>query len=319
MNDESGPRIVVRNVTMNPVKVSRWVVPPGQEIKDVPMSFGEAFLRRGCEIINPDGSITTPTGTTRDDHGALFAFSAVDTSIEYSDGISVVIPTYNRANTVVAAIESVLTQRYPDLEIVVVDDGSRDLTPSNIMALRDKAVAMQCLLTYVMTSRNMGISEARNLGVMVAKHDNIVLLDSDDKMAMGTLSRIAQSFSDKSIDVIYGGYIDGDGNKHSAPDWEPGRLANSGCYMLGVRAFRKRVWEMVGGFDETISTAEDLDILIRMEDIGAKFANIKSPLCIIGDMGDRITKHGSDEVNADACEVRGRSSIRRRPAWIPCA
>ena len=87
--------------------------------------------------------------------------------------ISVIIPTYNRAEKVVRAISSVLNQTFSDFEVIVIDDGSVDHT--------DKAVArLKGPIKYLAHSANLGVSAARNTGI---KHSNapfIAFLDSDD-------------------------------------------------------------------------------------------------------------------------------------------
>src|SRR5689334_13044424 len=87
--------------------------------------------------------------------------------------VSVVIPTYNRAHTVVDAVVSVLSQTYEDLELVVVDDGSTDDTAERIAAVRDPR------LSYVRAG-HAGVSAARNLGVKHTHGELVAFLDSDD-------------------------------------------------------------------------------------------------------------------------------------------
>jgi glycosyltransferase involved in cell wall biosynthesis len=86
----------------------------------------------------------------------------------------VVIPTYNRAGTVVQAVRSVLAQRYEDLELIVVDDGSTDDTARRLAAIPDER------LRYV-SGRHAGVSAARNLGVRHATGRSSRSLDSDDR------------------------------------------------------------------------------------------------------------------------------------------
>jgi glycosyltransferase involved in cell wall biosynthesis len=314
----SSEKLHVTNTNSHPVKVSKWRIPPGKTISGIPMSFKETFLKQGCEIRDSDGRLVdAPSQTSSPIVGshALFSFEDVDTALEYSDGISVVIPTYNRSRPIAHAIKSVITQKHPNCEVVVVDDGSGDVTPQVVMDLRQTARNNQVLLTYILTSDNLGIAEARNIGTAISKHDNIVTLDSDDVMHPRSLSYISEAFADKTIDVVYGNHNTEVGDTYNAPDFSKGRLASSGCYILGVRGFRKRLWEIVGGFDETMASSEDLDILIRFEDIGANFHKIDEVLCTIGDYGDRTTQVQSKEVNQDAGEARGRATYRRRAAW----
>lgn len=94
--------------------------------------------------------------------------------------ISVVIPTYNRAATVGAAIRSVLAQDSPPDEIIVVDDGSTDRTEEVLAEFGD---ALQ-----VLRKPNGGVSSARNAGVRLARSEWIAFLDSDDVWMHGKLA-----------------------------------------------------------------------------------------------------------------------------------
>lgn len=86
--------------------------------------------------------------------------------------VSVIIPTYNRATLVVAAIDSVLQQTYRDTEIIVVDDGSTDDTEARLAAYGSRIVYLK--------QANGGIDAARNRGLDAATGEYVALLDSDD-------------------------------------------------------------------------------------------------------------------------------------------
>lgn len=86
--------------------------------------------------------------------------------------VSVIIPTYNRANYIAAAIESVFAQTLRDIEVVVVDDGSTDDTTERLAPFRGR-------LNYVRTG-NQGSARARNEGMRRASGEYIAFLDSDD-------------------------------------------------------------------------------------------------------------------------------------------
>ena len=92
-----------------------------------------------------------------------------------TDLVSVVIPTYNRAHSLGAAIDSALAQTHANLDIVVVDDGSSDDT-GELVARRYGA---EPRLTYL-RQQNAGVSAARNAGLRVARGSYVALLDSDD-------------------------------------------------------------------------------------------------------------------------------------------
>src|SRR5262245_24730960 len=86
--------------------------------------------------------------------------------------VSVVIPTFNRAHLITGAIESVLAQTLPPLEIIVVDDGSTDDTPERLAPYLDRIVFLG--------QENRGVSAARNAGIQAARGNLIAFLDSDD-------------------------------------------------------------------------------------------------------------------------------------------
>ncbi|MBV2127136.1 MAG: glycosyltransferase family 2 protein [Candidatus Thiodiazotropha sp. (ex Ctena orbiculata)] len=102
--------------------------------------------------------------------------------------VSVIIPTYNRAHTLPRAIDSVLSQTRPPLEIIVVDDGSDDDT-ARLMTDRYS----QCDYQY---QSNQGFSSARNLGIKKARGEWIALLDSDDRWLPDKLQLQLESLTD---------------------------------------------------------------------------------------------------------------------------
>src|ERR1700753_1936926 len=96
--------------------------------------------------------------------------------------VSVVIPTYNRAGLIATAIESVFAQTYPNLEIIVVDDGSVDGTADVFRDLDQASSSSWGKVPRIryLYQKNMGQSCARNTGIAAAQGDWIAFLDSDD-------------------------------------------------------------------------------------------------------------------------------------------
>ena len=101
-------------------------------------------------------------------------------------GVTVIIPTYNRAGSIGAAIESVLGQSYGDYEIIVVDDGSTDDTPDRVGRYRS-------VIRYLRKS-NGGAASARNEGLRHARGRYIAWLDSDDEWLPFKLELQMQAF-----------------------------------------------------------------------------------------------------------------------------
>jgi glycosyltransferase involved in cell wall biosynthesis len=94
------------------------------------------------------------------------------TEIPLEPLVSVVIPSYNRAHVLAETLESVLTQSYPHLEIIVVDDGSTDDTAEVVRPYLDR-------ITYL-PQQNQGLAAARNTGLLRSRGEYVAWLDSDD-------------------------------------------------------------------------------------------------------------------------------------------
>jgi len=103
--------------------------------------------------------------------------------------ISVVIPTFNRSRLLNKAIKSVLHQTYVDLELIVVDDGSEDLTKDLIESISDSRLKL-------IVQENHGVSHARNRGIEASEGEWICFLDSDDSWLPNKLERQIETLQD---------------------------------------------------------------------------------------------------------------------------
>jgi len=100
-----------------------------------------------------------------------------------NDGlVSVIIPTYNRSHIVCSAIDSVIAQDYPEIEILVIDDGSTDDTREVMARIYGDNPKVRYL-----PKRNGGVSSARNLGIRESRGEFIAFLDADDTWLPGKL------------------------------------------------------------------------------------------------------------------------------------
>lgn len=109
--------------------------------------------------------------------------------------VSVIIPTYNRADKMARAVLSVVTGDFTDWEIIIVDDGSTDHTASKIAELKNDHP--QIWLTCV-TQKNAGPATARNTGVQQSHGEIIVYLDSDDVFYPHALQKIAGTLQNQA-------------------------------------------------------------------------------------------------------------------------
>lgn len=115
--------------------------------------------------------------------------------------ISIIVPVYNSASTLPNCIESLLTQTYPDFEILLIDDGSKDTSSS----LCDMYMSQDSRIR-TFHKVNGGVSSARNLGIKQAKGEYITFCDADDSFEPDALSFFYNTISQYNPDIIRTGY-----------------------------------------------------------------------------------------------------------------
>lgn len=179
--------------------------------------------------------------------------------------ISVIIPTYNRADFLKKAVDSVLSQDHPDFEIIVVDDGSTDTT-SGLLAQYGSAIR-------IIRQPNSGVSAARNAGILLAKGDLLAFLDSDDYWLPGKLSAQAAFFDAHPESVICQteelwvrrGRRVNPGRRHRKRSGWIFIPSLSLCLISpSAVMMRRSLLDKVGLFDESLPACEDYDLWLRI-------------------------------------------------------
>lgn len=161
---------------------------------------------------------------------------------------SVIIPSYNRANIIIRAIESVLGQFYSNFEIIVVDDGSIDDTSTVVASLNDSRIV------YIF-QQNKGVSAARNYGALQAKGSYLVFLDSDDYVAKEWLMDFYNVIIEKELDIV------------RCRKANENIIDNNGYqgFLAGSFAIRKEVFYKVGMYDENLHYGENTELKWRID------------------------------------------------------
>ena len=195
--------------------------------------------------------------------------------------ISIVIPTYNRANKIKRALASIKEQTIRDFELIIVDDASIDETEEVVNQLLP---SLDFAVHYGKLDTNSGPSKARNVGVGKAKGKYITFLDSDDcwdKQFIEHLSFFLDTHTD--IDLVYcDTHLRDDRNNviftfSLAPYNYTKLLESSGCIATGSFMFRKTLWNKYGGFREDMKRAEDFEWQLRVGE-NSKFARYPAVL-----------------------------------------
>jgi len=179
--------------------------------------------------------------------------------------ITVIIPVYNRPTLVQEALQSVLDQTYPNLEIIVVDDGSTDDTPLALQTFGDQI--------RIIHQKNKGVSAARNTGIENSDGNWIAFLDSDDIWLPEKLSLQMQFFENhpdaricqtEEIWIKNGKrlYPKKKHKKKSGMIFEnclPLCIVSPSAVMI-----HREMFEWVGTFDESLPACEDYDLWLRI-------------------------------------------------------
>lgn len=173
-----------------------------------------------------------------------------------TDLVSIVIPCYNQAHYLPDAIESALNQTYPNIEVIVVNDGSPDNTSE---------IVKKYLKVKLVEQKNKGLSGARNAGIKKAKGKYILPLDSDDKIHPEMVSTTINYMQDYDI-CSTGLKTFGDENRSwlsnvKEPNYRDFLQRNHiNCCSL----FKREVWERIKGYDEKMKLGfEDWDFYTR--------------------------------------------------------
>jgi glycosyltransferase involved in cell wall biosynthesis len=181
--------------------------------------------------------------------------------------ISVVVPVYNGEKTIRETIESVLNQTFKDLELIIINDGSKDATLEIVSEIQDPRI-------QVFSYPNAGLSASRNRGISQATGEYISFIDADDLWTPDKLEnqlKALQSNPQAALAYSWTNFIDEAGNFLRRGGYIS-VTSNPLATLLLVNfvengsnpLIRTHVFKEVGGFDELLRSAEDLDMWLRL-------------------------------------------------------
>jgi glycosyltransferase involved in cell wall biosynthesis len=182
---------------------------------------------------------------------------------------SVVIPVYNGARFLDAALASVFAQTYRPIEVIVVDDGSTDTTP---------AVVARWPQVRSVRQENAGVAAARNTGLALAGGDFVALLDADDVWEPDKLARqIAHLDAHPGLGYVCSRYRNFLEPGHARPDWLSAKqLAEEHIGSLSSFLARKEALARVGPFDPRDTS--DVDWSLRAKEAGVAMGVVEKVL-----------------------------------------
>ncbi len=185
--------------------------------------------------------------------------------------VSVIIPMFNRENTIERAIKSVLEQSYQNIELIIIDDNSSDNSVDVAQRYVDDA-----RVKLIALPNNLGANVARNVGISNAKGDYIAFQDSDDEWMCEKLQVQMQYMNDKNLNAVFSAFtsIRYDNYVKQFPDTntnvEIGEkgienvLRRKNVISTQTLIISKEIVETVGCFDEEMPRFQDYEYVVRI-------------------------------------------------------
>jgi len=182
--------------------------------------------------------------------------------------VSAVVPSYNRAHMIGNAIESILNQSYPYIEVIIVDDGSTDNTEEVVQAIVQNSGSY---IKYIKKT-NGGCASARNKGVELAIGDYIAFLDSDDQWMPNAILQMVESLEKSCADFVYSPVFEVYGGIYEFLSYpvaagNPENFKQEHFFTAGARScaimYKREIFSGLR-FNESLKYNEDSDFLQRV-------------------------------------------------------
>jgi len=215
--------------------------------------------------------------------------------------VSVIIPTHNRPEFLKRSIKSVLDQSYQDLELIIVDDGSKPTAQNIVDSFQDSRIR------FIRQEVSRGGGTTRNIGIRAATGNFIAFLDDDDEWVQEKLdiqmSRFSKTdsgvgFCFSAVTNIYDNHEEISHVLNGVHDHFIRALGNPKGYLTVTLIIKREVFDRIGLFDEFLPSHQEADLVIRMSrhfkglgiDLPLVKVNMRSGHAHIGgQMKNRIT------------------------------
>ncbi len=218
---------------------------------------------------------------------------------------SIIMPTFNRADIICRAIDSVLSQTYKNFELIIVDDGSTDGT-AELIAERYKDEISNGMVRYIYQD-NAGVCCARNTGLAHAIKDWIAYLDSDNILFDCFLETFVRHIDKGTHRCMYAQRILYNNGMIDGRSFDLQKLLRGNYIDLGVFVHRHDLYKELGGFDENLTRLVDWDLII-------KYARqyrplyISQPVFLYNNLNDHVRISNSANYEKNYSYIRAKYS-----------
>ena len=188
--------------------------------------------------------------------------------------VSIIIPLYNQYKYLREAVDSVCKSSYPNMEIIIVNDGSTDISNEE---LKNEF----CGIAKIITQSNQGVCSARNNGIDNATGEYILTLDADDKIDPTFIAKASSILAnDNNIGIVYSKaeYFGDNFGEWYFPQYDNKKFLIDNC-IQSCALFRKEDWKASGGYKYAMeSGGEDWEFWLSIIELGKIPYRIEEPL-----------------------------------------
>ncbi|MBN1796321.1 MAG: glycosyltransferase [Sedimentisphaerales bacterium] len=197
--------------------------------------------------------------------------------------VSVIMPVYNGQKYLPQAIESVLSQDYPNFEVIIINDGSTDESEKIILSFKDDRIRY-------FKQENCGLAATHNEGIRKSRGAFVIKVDSDDYITSDFISKHIEEFNRcPEADLIYCDdvFLEDDYGRsrvHNKPEYTDRKLLIRDLFRCGFplvpfrTCLKRSIFDNIGFFDESLKIGEDYDIMLRFVKAGLKVHHLRQAL-----------------------------------------
>lgn len=190
--------------------------------------------------------------------------------------VSIVVPAYNAASTIIETLESIIKQSsFDDTETIIVNDGSTDETVEVV----EKFISDKPSMTLY-SKQNEGLAATRNYGFQFVKGKYLLFLDADDLIDSNFISLALDQFSsNREIDIVTTEvqHFERETHIYVPPVFSPETILRVNCFVI-TSLIKSDAFRDIGMFDTTLKFHEDWEMWIRMTEKYNRVAHISKPL-----------------------------------------
>jgi len=228
-------------------------------------------------------------------------------------GVSVIVTLFNYEQYIENALQSVLTQTHPNIELIIIDDFSTDRSASVAMHWLEQNSERFSRTKLISHTKNAGLAQARNTGFIKAANEYVFVLDADDEIYPTAISRLLAACLSANAEAAYSQIeIFGAARGIIGGPWKPSSF-EKGNYVAATALIRKAAWSSAGGYTQPaeIQGWEDYDFWCKFVEHNFRGEFVPELLCRY-----RIHKSSMLRATSEAKLEQLKTAMKWRHPWL---